>query len=144
MSAAAKAPGVHESILRLPEGYETPLGDGGAGLSAGQRQRVGLARALYRDPFLVILDEPNANLDSEGENALTQAILGVRRRGGICLVVAHRPSALAAVDMVLMMGDGRVHAFGPKDEVIKRVVRPTPVPPAEVRPAILTEIRERA
>ena len=142
--AAAKSAGVHEMILRLPEGYETPLGDGGAGLSAGQRQRVGLARALYRDPFLVILDEPNANLDSEGENALTQAILGVRRRGGICLVVAHRPSALAAVDMVLMMGDGRVHAFGPKDEVIKRVVRPTPVPPAEVRPAILTEIRERA
>ena len=122
--AAAKAAGVHELILRLSEGYDTRIGEGGAGLSAGQRQRVGLARALYRDPFLVILDEPNANLDNEGENALTQAILGVRRRGGICVVVAHRPSALAAVDLVLMMADGRAQAFGPKDEVFKRVLQP--------------------
>jgi PrtD family type I secretion system ABC transporter len=126
--AAAKAAGVHELILRLSEGYDTRIGEGGAGLSAGQRQRVGLARALYRDPFLVLLDEPNANLDNEGENALTQAILGVRRRGGICVVVAHRPSALAAVDLVLMMADGRAQAFGPKDEVFKRVLRPAPVP----------------
>jgi ATP-binding cassette subfamily C protein len=124
--AAAKAAGVHELILRLSEGYDTRIGEGGAGLSAGQRQRVGLARALYRDPFLVILDEPNANLDNEGENALTQAILGVRRRGGICVVVAHRPSALAAVDLVLMMADGRAQAFGPKDEVFKRVLQPVP------------------
>ncbi|WP_238296486.1 type I secretion system permease/ATPase, partial [Methylobacterium soli] len=126
--AAARAAGVHELILRLSEGYDTRIGEGGAGLSAGQRQRVGLARALYRDPFLVILDEPNANLDNEGENALTQAILGVRRRGGICVVVAHRPSALAAVDLVLMMADGRAQAFGPKDEVFKRVLRPAPEP----------------
>ncbi|ACA17721.1 type I secretion system ATPase [Methylobacterium sp. 4-46] len=126
--AAARAAGVHELILRLPEGYDTPIGEGGAGLSAGQRQRVGLARALYRDPFLVVLDEPNANLDTEGENALTQAILGVRRRGGICVVVAHRPSALAAVDMVLMMTDGRAQAFGPKDEVLKRVLQPVAAP----------------
>ncbi len=142
--AAAMSAGVHELILRLPEGYDTRLGDNGTGLSAGQRQRVGLARALYRNPFFVILDEPNANLDSEGENALTQAILGVRRRGGICVVVAHRPSALAAVDMILMMADGRVQAFGPKDEVIKRVVRPTPVPPAGVRPGVLFEIQAKA
>ncbi|KAB1067564.1 type I secretion system permease/ATPase, partial [Methylobacterium planeticum] len=128
--AAAKAAGVHELILRLSEGYDTRIGEGGAGLSAGQRQRVGLARALYRDPFLVLLDEPNANLDNEGENALTQAILGVRRRGGICVVVAHRPSALAAVDLVLMMADGRAQAFGPKDEVFKRVLRPAPAPVA--------------
>lgn len=121
--AAAKAAGVHDLILRLSEGYDTRLGEGGAGLSAGQRQRVGLARALYGDPFLVVLDEPNANLDSDGENALTQAILGVRRRGGICVVVAHRPSALAAVDLILMMADGRIQAFGPKDEVFKRVLR---------------------
>lgn len=126
--AAAQAAGVHELILRLPEGYDTRLGEAGVGLSAGQRQRVGLARALYGDPFLVVLDEPNANLDAEGENALTRAILGVRARGGICVVVAHRPSALAAVDMVLVMAEGRAQAFGPKDEVLKRVLRPTSVP----------------
>ncbi|MBX9931867.1 MAG: type I secretion system permease/ATPase [Methylobacterium sp.] len=124
--AAARAAGVHDLILRLSEGYDTRLGEGGAGLSAGQRQRVGLARALYGDPFLVVLDEPNANLDNEGEHALTQAILGVRKRGGICVVVAHRPSALAAVDLILMMADGRAQAFGPKDEVLKRVLRPAP------------------
>ncbi|MDO9426756.1 MAG: type I secretion system permease/ATPase [Methylobacterium sp.] len=126
--AAARSAGVHDLVLRLPEGYDTRIGEGGAGLSAGQRQRIGLARALYGDPFLVILDEPNANLDSEGENALTQAILGVRRRGGICIVVAHRPSALAAVDLILMMAEGRVQAFGPKDEILKSVLRPASVP----------------
>ena len=126
--AAARAAGVHDLILRLPKGYDTRIGEGGAGISAGQRQRVGLARALYGDPFLVILDEPNANLDSEGENALTQAILGVRERGGICVVVAHRPSALAAVDLILMMADGCVQAFGPKEEVLKSVLRPASVP----------------
>lgn len=130
--AAARAAGAHELILRLPEGYDTRLGETGAGLSAGQRQRIGLARALYGDPFLVVLDEPNANLDAEGEHALTRAILGIRARGGICVVVAHRPSALAAVDLVLMMADGRAQAFGPKDEVLKRVLRPAgadaPVP----------------
>ncbi|MCJ2037939.1 type I secretion system permease/ATPase [Methylobacterium sp. J-059] len=131
--AAAQAAGVHELVLRLPEGYDTRIGEGGAGLSAGQRQRVGLARALYGEPFLVILDEPNANLDAEGENALTQAILGVRRRGSICVVIAHRPSALAAVDLILMMSEGRAQAFGPKDEVLKRVLRPASVP-VETRP----------
>ncbi len=137
--AAAQAAGAHDMVLRLPEGYDTRIGEGGAGLSAGQRQRVGLARALYGDPFLVVLDEPNANLDAEGENALTQAILGVRRRGGICVVIAHRPSALAGVDMVLMMNEGRAQAFGPKDEVLKRVLRPAPVfgtaPAGAARPA---------
>jgi ATP-binding cassette subfamily C protein len=122
--AAARAAGAHELILRLPEGYDTRLGEAGAGLSAGQRQRVGLARALYGDPFLVVLDEPNANLDAEGEHALTRAILGIRERGGICIVVAHRPSALSAVDLVLVMAEGRAQAFGPKDEVLRRVLRP--------------------
>jgi ATP-binding cassette subfamily C protein len=127
--SAARAAGAHDLILRLPRGYETPLGDAGAGLSAGQRQRIGLARALYGEPFLVVLDEPNANLDAEGEQALTQAILGVRARGGICVVIAHRPSALAAVDLVLMLADGRMQVFGPKDQVFKRVLRPTVVAP---------------
>jgi ABC-type protease/lipase transport system fused ATPase/permease subunit len=124
--AAAEAAGAHEMILRLPQGYNTPLGDGGTGLSAGQRQRVGLARALYGNPFLVVLDEPNANLDAQGEAALTRAIHGVRLRGGICVVVAHRPSALAAVDLVLVMAEGRVQAFGPKEDVLKHVLRPVP------------------
>ncbi|MDI4656550.1 type I secretion system permease/ATPase [Xanthobacter autotrophicus] len=116
---AAKAAGVHEMILRLPEGYQTPLGSEGAALSAGQRQRIGLARALYGNPFLVVLDEPNANLDSDGEMALRDAITAIRARGGICVVVAHRPSALAAVDLVGLVQNGRLAAFGPKEEVLR-------------------------
>jgi ABC-type protease/lipase transport system fused ATPase/permease subunit len=126
--AAAKAAGVHEMILRLPEGYGTRIGEGGMALSAGQRQHIALARALYGDPFLVVLDEPNSNLDAEGEEALTQAILGVRRRGGIVVVIAHRPSALASVGHVLMMGEGRCQAFGLKEEVLGKVLRPLPQP----------------
>lgn len=133
--AAAKAARVHEMILRLPEGYDTRIGENGSGLSAGQRQRIGLARALYGDPFLVVLDEPNSNLDAEGEVALTEAILGVRRRGGICVVIAHRPSALAALDRVLVLSEGRVQAFGPKDEVLKHVLRPAQAPSGPVPPA---------
>jgi PrtD family type I secretion system ABC transporter len=127
--AAAKAAGVHELILRLPEGYETEIGEGGAALSAGQRQRIALARALYRDPFLVVLDEPNSNLDAEGEDALTKAIQGVRARGGIAVVVAHRPSALAAVDLVMVMAQGKAQLFGPKDEVLGKIARPAVAAP---------------
>jgi ATP-binding cassette subfamily C protein len=126
--AAAQAASVHEMILRFPEGYETRIGEGGRALSAGQRQRIALARALYGAPFLVVLDEPNSNLDAEGEEALNRAILGVKQRGGIVIVIAHRPSALAAVDHVLVMAEGRPQAFGPKDEVLKRVLRPTAWP----------------
>ena len=121
--AAARQAGVHDIIVRFPEGYDTEIGEAGGVLSAGQRQRIALARALYRDPFVVVLDEPNSNLDAEGEAALTEALLSVRRRGGIAVVVAHRPSALAALDMLLVMKEGRVQAFGPKDEVLQKVTR---------------------
>lgn len=120
---AAKAAGVHELVLGLPLGYDTPIGEQGSDLSAGQQQRIALARALYRDPFLVVLDEPNSNLDVEGDEALTQAILGVRARGAIVVVVAHRPSALSGVDHVLALHGGRQQAFGPKDEVLAKVLR---------------------
>ncbi|MFC3321338.1 type I secretion system permease/ATPase [Mesorhizobium cantuariense] len=126
--SAARAAGVHDLVVHLPEGYETRIGEAGSALSAGQRQRVALARALYGDPFLVILDEPNSNLDAEGEAALTEAIQGVRARGGIAVVVAHRPSALASLDQVLVMANGRVQAFGPKNEVLNKITRPASVP----------------
>src|SRR5579863_2685698 len=122
--AAAQAAGVHELIINLPEGYETNIGDHGSALSAGQAQRVALARALFRDPFLVVLDEPNSNLDAEGDEALTQAILGIRARGAIAVVVAHRPSAIAGVDYILVMGKGRQQQFGPKEDILNRAVQP--------------------
>jgi ATP-binding cassette subfamily C protein len=127
--AAAKAAGVHDLIIELGEGYETHVGERGETLSAGQAQRIALARALYRDPFLVILDEPNSNLDAAGDEALTRAILGVRARGGIVVVIAHRPSAIAGVDLVLVLKQGRLQAFGPKDEILSKVLqRDAPAP----------------
>jgi PrtD family type I secretion system ABC transporter len=124
---AARAAGAHDLILSFPDGYGTKVGEGGMALSAGQRQRIGLARALYGNPFLVVLDEPTSNVDSEGEEALSEAILSVRRRGGIVAVIAHRPKALEGVDHVLVIGEGRVQSFGPKEEVLRKVLR-TPVP----------------
>ncbi|WP_024510511.1 type I secretion system permease/ATPase [Bradyrhizobium sp. ARR65] len=124
---AASAAGVHDLILSLPEGYGTKIGERGMALSAGQRQRIGLARALYGNPFFVVLDEPTSNVDADGEEALTEAILSVRRRGGIVAVVAHRPRALEGVDHALVIGDGRVQSFGPREEVLRRVLR-TPAP----------------
>ncbi len=121
--AAARAAGAHELILKFELGYETQIGEAGTALSAGQRQRIGLARALYRDPFLVVLDEPNANLDAEGEAAVVRAIAMVRDRKGIVVVVAHRPSALGIVDHVLMIDGGRQRAFGPRDEVLSNVLK---------------------
>jgi PrtD family type I secretion system ABC transporter len=126
--SAAKAAGVHDLIVNLPSGYNSLIGEQGALLSAGQKQRIALARALYGNPFLVVLDEPNSNLDAEGEDALTKAILGVRSRGGVVVVVAHRSSALAAVDHIMTMAHGKQQTFGPKDEVLSRLTRREPIP----------------
>ncbi|CAN1722787.1 Type I secretion system ATP-binding protein PrsD [Hyphomicrobium sp. 1Nfss2.1] len=122
--AAAKDAAVHEMILKLPQGYDTRVGEGGSMLSAGQRQRIGLARALFGSPFLVVLDEPNSNLDADGEAALTAAIESVRLRRGIVIVVAHRPSALANVNLVGVMAGGTLQAFGPKAEILRKTVAP--------------------
>jgi ATP-binding cassette subfamily C protein len=140
ISAATKA-GINEMILRLPEGYETKIGEGGTLLSAGQRQRIALARALYGDPFLVVLDEPNSNLDAEGDAALTQAINSVRERGGIAIVIAHRPSALAGLDQLLVLAHGQVQAFGPKDEVLRKTVQQPSAPTTEPGSTVVTRLK---
>ncbi len=126
--AAAQAAGVHDLIVQLPQGYETPVGTDGSTLSAGQRQRIGLARALYRDPFVVLLDEPNSNLDVAGEAALERAIRSIRMRGGIAILIAHRPSVLAQVSHVLFLRDGRMEAFGPRDEVLAKIAAKPSLP----------------
>jgi ATP-binding cassette subfamily C protein len=138
---AAKAAGVHEMILQLPEGYRTQLGPQGTALSAGQRQRVALARALYGNPFVVIMDEPNSNLDGEGEAALTRAIESIRARGGITIVIAHRPSALVAVDLVAIVQGGRIVAFGNKQDVLSPGLQTSVRPGQEV---IKTPVRRPA
>ena len=138
---AAQAAGVHEMIVRMPDGYRTELGPLGVSLSGGQRQRIGLARALYGSPFLVVLDEPNSNLDGEGEAALTRAIERVKARGGVVVVIAHRPSALLAVDLVAVVQNGKLAAFGPKDEILAPVQR---AGAAATLPADPMEAEERA
>ncbi|MEA2848232.1 MAG: ATP-binding cassette, subfamily type secretion system permease/ATPase, partial [Rhodospirillaceae bacterium] len=129
--AAAKEAGVHEMIIKMREGYDTQIGEQGAALSAGQAQRLALARALYGNPFLIVLDEPNSNLDTEGDEALTRAIRAARERGSIVVVVAHRPIGIEAVDQLLVMKDGRMQAFGPKEtvlgQVLQRVAPPAPI-----------------
>jgi PrtD family type I secretion system ABC transporter len=128
---AGKRAHVHDMVLRLPQGYDTPIGEGGMFLSAGQRQRVALARALYRSARLVVLDEPNSNLDVEGEAALAEAVSGLKADGVTLVIVTHRSRLLTAVDRILLLREGVIEKFGPPAEVLVRAA------PAEARPAVI-------
>lgn len=134
--AAAQAANVHRFVLSLPQGYDTMLGPGGRGLSAGQAQRIGLARALFGDPKVIVLDEPNAHLDGDGEAALIEAMKGAKARGAAIVIVAHRAGIMSIADKLLVLRDGRMDGFGPRDQVIQKLAsvggaRPmTPAPHA--------------
>jgi ATP-binding cassette subfamily C protein EexD len=127
---AAQVAGVHEMILQLPQGYDTPIGPGGIALSGGQRQRVGLARALYCYPKIIVLDEPNSNLDDVGERALTQAIIELKKRGSTVILITHRPSVLGVTDKIAFMRDGTLQLFGARDEVLAALA-PQPQAPIQ-------------
>lgn len=126
---AATLAGIHQMVLRFPQGYDTPLGPGGLGLSGGQKQRIALARALYGKPALVVLDEPNSNLDDAGESALVAAIDALRKHGSTVILVTHRPNVLAVVDKLLVMQEGTQKIFGPRDQVLKALL------PANAQPS---------
>jgi len=130
--AAARAADVHDMIVALPGGYEYVLGgSGGGGLSAGQKQRIALARALYGDPFLIVLDEPNSNLDAAGEDALVEAVRAAKQRGAIVVIVGHRPTVFAHVDHIMIMADGQLMQMGERTEMLKRInFNPAPQSPS--------------
>jgi ATP-binding cassette subfamily C protein len=124
---AAQAAGIHELIGRLPHGYDTPIVEGLHMLSGGQMQRLALARALYGDPKLLILDEPNSNLDNNGEQALIEAVRQARARGAIVIMIAHRPSVMAVADKMLILEHGAIKQFGPRTEVLQTIENGTAV-----------------
>ena len=120
---AATRAGVHEMILKMPEGYDTALGDGGAGLSGGQKQRLGLARTMYDDPSLIVLDEPNSNLDDAGEQALLTALVDLRQRGKTIVLITHRTSIVSVTTKLLLLQDGTAKLFGPTNQIIEKLTK---------------------
>ena len=135
---AARRVDMHEQILRLPMGYDTPLGTDGSNLSGGQRQRIGLARALYGDPSFIVLDEPNSNLDESGEKALVEAVRALKAQGKTVVLITHRMSTLAAVDKVLVLADGALAAYGPREEVFKAMQEKAGGAPVRRMPPTIT------
>jgi ABC-type protease/lipase transport system fused ATPase/permease subunit len=138
VTEAALMAGAHEMITALPDRYQTVLGEGGFTLSAGQRQRIGLARAVFGNPFLVVLDEPNANLDQLGERALNNCLRVLKSRGAVVIVISHRPMVLEAVDMLMILVDGKMRAIGTHRQVadVLRSVTTAPSPPTDGRAAV--------
>jgi ATP-binding cassette subfamily C exporter for protease/lipase len=120
---AAKRAGVHEMILNMPKGYDTPLGDSGGGLSGGQKQRIGLARAMYGDPSLIVLDEPNSNLDDIGEQALLASIVDLHKRGKTIILITHRTSIITATSKLLFLREGAMQMFGPTNQVLAELTK---------------------
>jgi len=138
---AAKIAGVHELILALSDGYDTIIGSQGSGLSGGQRQRIGLARAMYGDPTLIVLDEPNSNLDEPGEKALMLALQRLKERKATVFVITHRPSILGAVNKLMLLNEGAIKLYGPRDEVLATLqgkAKPAAAPAVENTPKIVT------
>ena len=142
--AAGRAAGAHDMILRLPGGYDSRIGEAATVLSGGQRQRIALARALYGDPFLVVLDEPNANLDSEGDAALREALREIKARGAIVVIISHRPAVLDQCDKVLVLGNGVQQAFGPRDAIMRKAPIRLPRSAVVGNVALLHESKEEA